>query len=250
MALKRKHWLRMSLLVGCLAWGQARAAFPLVVDDADVRAPREVEAVIAWGVQHEHLLDAHLATWSLTMGLCPRVEASIDGGYGWRDSHVPDDGALDLNTGLKTKLLGHADEPVSVTLAGTVKHPTASARRGLGSGERNFTVNAAITWTAGTLSLDGNAGYGWIGRPAGATGSLDQAHLGAALRWQRTTRCLLFAECLLTAGAAQQWRNKQVLLRAGGQYAFTPQWLLGVAVGRRWHGLPATTFEIGLTAVR
>lgn len=241
------------LLGACLILAQARAAFPLVVDDADVKAPREIETVVAWGMQHESLLDTHTATWSFTAGLFPRIEVSIDGGYGWRKSqtNASSNGLLDLNTGLKAKLVGHEGEPLSVTLAGTIKHPVALVRRGMGSGKRDFTINAACTRSFGALSLDGNAGYSWIGRPAGTTASLDQAHLGVALRWDRTSRCMLFIESVVTASAAQHWSDDHFLLRAGGQYALTPQWLLGVAVGRQLHGIPtATVFELGLTAVR
>ena len=204
----------LPLLGACLILAPARAAFPLVVDDADVKATREIETVVAWGMQHENLLYTHTAMWSFTMGLFPRVEASIDGGYGWRESqtNASSNGLLDLNTGLKAKLVGHDGEPFSVTLAGTIKHPVASIRSGMGSGKRDFTINAACTRTFGVLSLDGNAGYSWIGRPAGTTASLDQAHLGAALRWDRTARCMLFIEAIKEEmatpnKAAKLWGN-------------------------------------------
>jgi hypothetical protein len=245
-------WLRRVVLLPLVLLAPAaRAAFPLTVDDAGVFAVGEGEVVLSASAARYSHEDAFATGLSLSAGLLPRLEAGLSLGYGAvrdrTDAASTRDGFLDAGVGFKASVVPEASAPVGFTLAGGVKLPTASARLGLGTGLTDATLLAITTKTWGAVSLDFNLGFLWTA--VGRRGELndDAWTAGAAVRWEATSKLMVFAETFgsLPARGGERLTGE---VRAGGQWELCPKCYLGVSLGTGLgHGTHQVHATTGLT---
>lgn len=223
-----------SLLTALAAFSvsSARAAFPLIVDDAGVHSPGKFELDVAANAMRTPAADTLDTNIFLVAGLCPKLEGSLVFGYGWRRdrllANTPiSDGLLDLTVVLKSPILAGDSAPFAFTLSATAKLPTASAHLGLGTGSTDLSLLAIVTRSWGALSLDLNGGFTWtvLGRRAD-----DALFTGAALRWQAGKRLLVFTEAFATL-PIDSGSDPTGTVRAGWQIKLRPAVLLAGAIG-------------------
>jgi len=170
--------------------GIARAGRPLTVDDA--------EPVAAWGVEFEagvgYVGDGPLRHWDFPLGVTFGLGSGLELGVG-SGGQLEERGELasgeNLVSGIRDVILAGKWKFANQTrhlpaqaLALSVKLPTASYERGLGSGE----VDYDVTWIGSQRLSEKwrvhvNAGYSWLGDPE--SGELaDTIHYGIAAGWQ------------------------------------------------------------------
>lgn len=219
--------------LAALSISSARAAFPLVVDDAGVHPPGKFELDVAVNAMRTPAADTLDTNIFLVAGLCPKLEGALVFGYGWRRdrllANAPiSDGPLDLTVGLKSPILAGDSVPFAFTLSATAKLPTASAHLGLGTGSTDLSLLAIVTRSWGALSLDLNGGFTWtvLGRRTD-----DALFTGAALRWQAGKRLLIFTEAFATL-PTDGGGDPTGTVRAGWQIKLRPAVLLAGAIGR------------------
>lgn len=235
LSIHRRIAVTFLVILAACPGSTARAAFPLVVDDAGVHPTRESEWVVSADALRTPATEALGANFSLAVGMLPGVEGSLGFGYGWIRDRSPADaptreGALDLTLGIKTPIpLGEA-APFAFTLSSTVKLPTASARLGLGTGLTDLSVLGIATRTWGSLSLDINGGYTWTALGWRSEQAGDGWFTGAALRWQASRRVLLFAETYASL-PMDETTDPTGTVRAGWQVEFRPGVLVAGAIG-------------------
>jgi len=251
---------------GFFAVAHVHAAYPLIVDDADILDVGESEFVVSY----DFLLDDHEIGYAFplqfTHGIMPRVEFAIDGGYQFlqerghghahahleHDNHEDEhdgperhrvDGWLDTILALKWKALDQGRSPFAVTLEGSIKLPTASSRRGLGTGNIDFGLNLAATRDFGGTALDLNVGYLFAEHFHGRRRDSDEWFYGAAVRHGATETVELFAEIFGETPAAGR-SGTIVTTRAGLTWEFREGFALagaaGTAFGRDSEDLLAT----------
>lgn len=231
----------------------AFAGRPLNVDDAEPIAvgDLQVEAGAAYRGEHENNhFDFPLA---LTYGLVPRVEIGAGLG-GVVEDRLETDGEKHSRSGLgdliiaaKGKFLEEKSFLPAQTLAPAVKFPTASRDRGLGSGKTDYDA----TWIASKSiaecwNMHLNAGYTWVGMPAGEAAG-DIVHYGWAVDWQFYSALQwvaeVFAQKELIGGA-----TTVVQYNTGLRWEAGSGLTLDIAVGSRLSGeAPDFIATAGLT---
>jgi hypothetical protein len=141
-----------------------QAAYPLMVDDAETVEPGQGETVTA----AEHVRCENHWTLALpveaTFGLTPRLDAAIK--FGYQFARLEEDGErrqvdgfLDTVLTVKGRWLEQERHPVSLSLGAGGKLPTASDRKGLGSGHIDAEMLLMATRSWGQTALDANVGY-------------------------------------------------------------------------------------------
>jgi len=221
-------WFGVFLLLPALS---ASAGRPLTVDDAAPVPPGlfELEAGIGY------VGDGPLRHWdfpfALAYGVAPRLELGAGTG-----GQLEERGELasgdNLVTSVGDAILGTKWQPLDKdrfwadhALAFSVKLPTASRSRGLGSGETDFDLTWIATKPLGEkMSVHFNVGYTWLGDPAGENFD-DVLHYGAALDRHLTKRLQLVAEIYAntpvhTASDTTLFLNGGVRWKAGDALVF------------------------------
>jgi hypothetical protein len=240
-------FLFLSLLLG----GSLHAAYPLVIDDAQTLAPGDVEVVNA--VEYlRYGKDRSIALpMEVIVGLFPRLDVGIASGYQF--VRLPAngelrwvDGFLDTALTVKGAWLEQEHHGISLTLTSGVKLPTASERKGLGSGDVDVEVIAVATRSWGRTSLDANVGY-TFSAPFAVQRESDLLLCGVAGRHLLTDSLELFAEVFVES-PPDDWDAAEVVARGGFQLALTDwlRWGTGLGTGLR-SGSPDLTATTGIT---
>jgi hypothetical protein len=239
--------------LGLLSWvSTARAAYPLVVDDAGVHLPGKVDMDFFTDALRTSTSETVAANFFGTVGLCPRLEGWVGLGYGWTRDRSPDDapttdGLLDLNIGLKVSIVPEDAGRFAFALSTNVKLPTADEDLDLGTGLTDWGITAIGTRSWGDFSLNLNAGFGWTAVGDRPEREGDAWFTGVALRWQTSERLMLFAETfgiLLTDGDTEPVGT----VRVGAQLEFWSDALIGGAIGTGYGSeAPELLGTIGLT---
>jgi hypothetical protein len=231
--------------------GAAHAAYPLVIDDATTVAPKEFEIVSA--MEHQRYGDDWILAlpFDVTYGIGSRLDAGIGFGYQFVADNDDgkrrrSDGFLDTVLAVKGRWLEQERHGVTLSLAAGVKLPTASERKGLGSGDIDVEVMLLATRSWGRTSLDANAGYTWS-RPFAVRREPDLIFYGLAGRHSLTPSLELFGE-VFAESPIDDWDGTEVVLRGGFQYLLSESllWGGGLGTGLR-RGSPDLTVTTGLT---
>ncbi|RLE41498.1 hypothetical protein DRJ16_06200 [Candidatus Woesearchaeota archaeon] len=248
-----KDLKRVVAVVLVFTAGTVFAARPLAVDDAGVVDKGQLEVEIGARVVHDSACDAWEIPVGLTAGVLPNIAVGIGfGGQFEERSHIAgkdhESGLGDLVLGAKWGFLSETNWLPAQALSFSVKFPTADDDKGLGSGE----IDYDLTWIASkmlteTVGLHVNAGYSWIGEPAGEEVG-DIAHYGAALDAQlnETVQWVgeVFAEKELQGGT-----QTVVQYNTGFRWSASDALTLDLAAGSSLHGDDAPDFAatLGLT---
>jgi hypothetical protein len=186
---KRLFVVMIAVLPG--AFGTVFAGRPLAVNDTEP-VENGMWQIEASGDYWKDSSQKHAdIPFTLDYGLLPDVDLTI--GFGGQYNREKTDGATccehgcsDLYVYPRWKFLDQSDFLPSQAVSFTVKFPTASCNRGLGSGGNDYN----LTWIASEKigkdwQVDANIGYSWIGAHADA--DVDGRNLilyGVALEYQ------------------------------------------------------------------
>ena len=105
-------------------------------------------------------------------GLTDNLEVSVEIPYLFHQppSGVSYNGPGDINLVLKSLMLNEGEKIPALTVKGVFKADTGDFNLGLGSGDKDYSLIAVASKTAGAFALHGQIGYSWIGKEK--TGSL------------------------------------------------------------------------------
>ena len=145
----------------------AHAARPLTTDDAWTVEKGEFQLEAGSDALRQDSRDKEYSpSLTLTYGLLERMDLGIGSGYVF--SHPKEgereNGMADTEIKLKYRWIDERNWRPAFTVSGTLKIPTASESKGLGSGQTDFGINAILTKTLGKKwAVHLNLGYTFIG---------------------------------------------------------------------------------------
>lgn len=236
------------------AGGSSLAGRPLEMDDADAVEQGQFEFEAGGSYAHDSELTAWEWPFGLTAGILPNVEAGLSfGGVHERrvEAGMPIDrecGVSDLELAVKWKFFDEASWLPAQALAAAIKVPTADEDKGLGSGETDYD----LTWIASKklgekTGVHLNAGYTWVGEPAGEDVG-DVFHYGIALDYQLTEAVQWVGE-VFAEKEVQGGTQTLVQCNTGFRYSVSDRLTLDLAAGTGLHGddTPDLTATAGLT---
>jgi hypothetical protein len=143
------------------------AARPLTTDDACTveKGKFQLETGFDFARQDNHDKE-FFPSVTLSYGLFERMDMGVGSTYQFAN---PADGKRENGFGdtalkIKYRLVDQKDWIPSFAVSGTLKLPTASESKGLGSGKADFNINTIFTWNlTKRLQLYANLGYTFIG---------------------------------------------------------------------------------------
>lgn len=200
------------------------------------------------GVDSNNHFDVPL---TLTYGVLPNIETQVGLG-GQFDSRKDDDdeteyeqGLSDMTLSFKWNFLRHDQAFFDHGLSGTIKLPTASRRRGLGTGKVDYDLTYIIQKDLNDrASILFNLGYTWTGdREEG-----DVIRYGLAIIYQWTDRLAPVAELVFETPIEGELTSMGS--NVGIRYAINDTLTLDAAIGKKVAGdWPDWTSTVGLTWV-
>ncbi len=155
------------LSIQVLFFHHAFAARPLATDDAGTVEKGQFQLELGFdGTRQDNHDREFNPSMTLSYGLLERMDLGIGSGYlflhpkeGEKES-----GLNDTEVKLKYRLMDEKDWRPALAVTGTIKIPTASKSKGLGSGQTDFGINTIVTKNLGKrFALHLNLGYTFIG---------------------------------------------------------------------------------------
>lgn len=176
-----------------LAAGNASAYRPLGTEDAGVAGKGVAQAEVSWDylkwgndeLEHERVL-----MLVPIYGLTDNLELSAEIPYLIHDlkGDGSEDGVGDINLVAKYLVIQEGDRSPAFAVKGVLKLDNGDEDKGLGSGDKDYSLFAVASKTVGPVTLHGQLGYTWVG-------SADDDHLyGMALDYAVTEPFHLLAE--------------------------------------------------------
>jgi len=145
----------------------AYAARPLTTDDAGTVEKGEFQVEVGFDALRQDNHDREYSpSLTLTYGLLDRMDLGIGSGYIFSrpKEDKKENGIVDTELKLKYRWIDEKDWRPAFAMTGTLKLPTASESRGLGSGQTDFRINAILKKNLSKkLVLHLNLGYTFIG---------------------------------------------------------------------------------------
>lgn len=145
------------------------AGRPLTIDDADPVEPGLFEFEAGVAVEEDSASRHWDFPLGLTYGLVENIEIGFAfGGQLHREETLSgtdhDHGIDDLEIGVKWRFLESCPMGARHALVPSVKMPTASRSKGLGSGETDYDLTWVVSWSlADKTGIHYNLGHSWIG---------------------------------------------------------------------------------------
>ena len=159
------------------------AARPLSTEDADTVEKGSLELELAFDYyRHDNQNKDYFPSAQLKYGPLNRMEIGASIGYIHRDLHLEDriDSWSDLIFYLKYQILQEGNYYPAFTLKPLVKFPTASWRKGMGSGKTDYALGAIFSKSFHNLKLHFDTLYFFIGEE----GKTDILSTGPALEYE------------------------------------------------------------------
>lgn len=141
------------------------AVSPLVVDDADTTDAGQLQLNPDFQFTRTGSISLYSTPINPVVGLGPSIELGVVFGYHWRDGFgsspttADTEGVSDLVISPKWRLWGGPDDKLKFSARLDLKLPTASDKRGLGTGEPDAGLVGIATYQFGKTNLDWNIGY-------------------------------------------------------------------------------------------
>lgn len=237
--------------LAALLCGPAWAFRPFTTEDAGVAAVGRPELELGWDAAFQRdRSKEHLQQTTLTLGVLPGVELSADVPLHARGPEARGDwsGLGDVAAGAKWVPLPEAGRRPALAVFGKLKTDSGDLSRGLGNGERDWTVGSALSKTWGGSSMHLNAGRRILGSDE-TPARRDVWLWGAGGDWAFSKRASLLAEAF-GHGSEGPGLEDHVAFRAGTILSFGPDFLLDLS---GIHGLTRSTprwaWTAGLTRV-
>jgi len=180
----RKRGVFLSVLLSLCVLGPAAtfAGRPLVTEDARTVEIGFCELELALDYSRDHNLDQnYIPSAQLAYGVTDRAEVGVASGYIIKDIHEGgrEDSLGDVTAYLKYRIWGEEKDFPAFTLKPQLKIPTASEKKGLGSGEVDFGLTAIFSKSLAALNLHFDVGYTLIGKKE----ATDELSLGLAAEY-------------------------------------------------------------------
>ncbi|MDP8218202.1 MAG: transporter [Candidatus Theseobacter exili] len=163
-------------------------------------------------------------------GILENWDAYVSVDYLWDnpDGGENESGFGDVFIGTKYMLLNEIDQPVDLSLAATVKLPTADEDKGLGTGKADVTLRAAVAKTFGQILGVAGVGYTFVGEP-------DNVDWDNQILWGVEAAYLVNDEFHLNLGftgrtARSSNSDDLAWVTVGGRYIFLESWQVGTGV--------------------
>jgi hypothetical protein len=248
--MNKRACLPIALLA--LAANGLQAGRPLTTDDAGTVAPGDFEFEAGATLHRDSDTYQYEFPFGITAGLLSTLEVGIGFGSAIQEREEAADtriisGIGDLALGAKWNPLSEEDGWASHAAAITVKLPTASEHKGLGTGKTDCDLTyIASKALAETWSAHLNVGYTWTGDPRGAAKD-DLLHAGIALGWCAREEVGWVGE-VFTDLPAGRGDEASVQCTVGARWSLRQNLVLDAAVGTRLRGeSPDLTATLGLT---
>jgi hypothetical protein len=231
----------------------ACAVSPLVTDDADTVDPGHPQLNAGWQFARSGGVTLQSAPVNPVVGVSPSGEVGATFGYQWRDGrgsrprHADANGITDLTLATKWRIWHPSPDGFRVSARLDLKIPTASERRGFGTGDLDVSTVVLATRDWRRTSLDWNIGYTVIDASCDVFGD-DLWFLGQAVRHQATTRWTIIGEGFAVLPHTTEGGSPNGHFNGGAQLTLHPSLvlsaLIGTAVG---DGSPDLTGYLGFT---
>ena len=228
------------------------AGRPLATDDAGTVAPGKFEFEAGTTLHRDSGRHDYELPLGVTAGLLPTLEAGIGFGSAIQEREEATgtrtvSGIGDLALGAKWNPMPEQRFWASHATALTIKFPTASRHKGMGTGKTDFDLTYIASKTLSkTWSAHLNVGYTWTGDPNDAP-EYDLLHAGFAMGWCASDHVELVGEVFadLPGGRSDQ---ASVECNAGVRCCLRHNLILDAAIGSRLRGKsPDFTATVGLT---
>ena len=224
--------------------GLAVAGRPLDTEDTSTVESGKAELELSG----DFVRDPGSRSWSakgvLSLGLLPGLEGRLesDARLLEPEGKLGRAGIGDSLLGLKYRVLDETRSMPAMLGALTLRLPTGDEQRGLGSGEVDVGLLAAISKALGSFVLTVNAGYTFVTRDRG----LDVVTLAGSLEYRASGRWALVGEIIGTLGAVHA--PDMSVLRGGVVYAISHRIKVDSAIGAGLtRGSPDVLFTVGVT---
>jgi hypothetical protein len=164
-----KGLVAVVILISCtvLLPRGAFAGMPLTTDDAYTVEKGKFQLEIGFDYARQDNHDKEFGpSVTLTYGLLERMDVAVGTGYLFIDptEGKNENGLGDTEVKVKYHLIDQKGWIPHFAASGTLKIPTASESKGLGSGKTDFNINTIFTWDLSKRwQLFSNLGYTFIG---------------------------------------------------------------------------------------
>ena len=209
------------------------AARPLTTDDACTveKGKFQLETGFDFARQDNHDKEFSPSV-TVSYGLFERMDMGVGSAYQFVN---PADGKGENGFGdsalkIKYRLVDQKDWIPSFALSGTLKLPTASESKGLGSGKADFNINTIFTWNLSKrLQLYANLGYTFIGEH----GAENELNYSLAGQLSLSDKWALVGEIIRVNNFNGHKRDDPFSGLVGTQYLITESlvWDVGLGIG-------------------
>ena len=160
---------KKSVLAGLFLFfmaGNVLAYRPLGTEDASVAGKGVAQAEVSWDYLKWKNDDVEQVLLLIPIyGLTDNLELSVEVPY---MVHNPDEGSSedgigDINLVAKDLLITEGERNPAFTIKGVIKMDNGYEDKGLGSGDKDYSLFAVASKTLGDITLHGMFGYTWVG---------------------------------------------------------------------------------------
>ena len=246
----RKGFVFIGVIISCavfLSTG-AFAGMPLTTDDAYTVEKGKFQLETGFDFTRQDNHDKEFGpSVTLTYGLFERMDVGVGSTYLFVDptEGKNENGLGDTEVKVKYHFIDQKDWIPHFALSGTIKIPTASESKGLGSGKADFNVNTIFTWNLSERwQLYSNLGYTFIGEH-----HVDnECNYSVALQFALTDKWALVGEIIGVNNFNGHKRDDPISGLVGAQYVLSDNFVLdaGVEIGMN-KAAPDYRLTAGLT---
>jgi len=226
----------------------ALAARPLTTDDAYTVEKGKVQVETGFDFARQDNHDREFSpSVTLTYGLLERMDVEVGSAYLFVNpaEGEKENGLGDTALKIKYRLVDQKDWVPSFAISGTLKIPTASESKGLGSGKTDININTVFTWNVSKKwQLHVNLGYTFIGESR----AKDEFNYSLAGQFAVSDKWALVGEVVGVNNFNGRKRDDPLSGLLGIQHTFsdTLVWDAGVGIGMN-KAAPDFRLTTGLT---
>lgn len=163
----KKGFILASMLI-LLSSGEILAYRPLGTEDAGVAGKGVAQAEVSWDYLkwgNDEVKNENVFLLVPIYGLTENLELSVEIPYLVHNLKIGDseEGIGDINLVAKYLLIKEGEKTPAFVVKGVVKMDNGDEDKGLGSGDKDYSIFAAASKTLGEVTLHGMFGYTWVG---------------------------------------------------------------------------------------